>query len=136
MDLFQAMTKATSIAELNDIFENNVKVELGWVNDRVTVDGYQGVVTTDFIAGRALRLSPSPNNLTSESAHLAELLLSKVFRPLKNLVESPENRCTFYQFVAFTRISWTPPPVAEFSRSAALKHAMVLGCLDNQYCNW
>lgn len=133
MNLSQAITKAKSIADLNDIFVSKVNVQLGWANDSVTIEGYQGAVTTDFIAHRVLNLS---NSETEDSKRLANFLAKKVFIPLKNLVESPENQCSPYQLMALTRIGWTPPQFPEFGRSVALKHAMVLGLLDRKYAGW
>lgn len=133
MYLSQAITKAKSIDDFNTIFENNVVIQLGWVNDKVTVQGYQGTVTTDLIAQCVLKVSSSE---TKDSKKLATLLAMKVFTPLKNLVEAPENQCVPYQIAALTRIGWTPRPASEFGRSIALKHAMVLGLLDIKYANW
>lgn len=129
MDLQQALTKATTVTEFIDIFKNDVKVTLGWVNDQVTIDGYQGSVTTDFIARRIVLLNQLK---TEDSATLRWNLAVKVFFPLKNLVESPENQCSLYQLTALTRIFWTWAPAQQFGRSIALKHAMVLRILDHE----
>ena len=138
MILSQVITKAKSAADLNDIFENNVNVQLGWVNDTVTVERYTGSVTTDFIARCIIArfIVDRGDSQTEDCKRLAKLLAEKVFIPLKNLVESPDNQCSLYQLTALTPISWTPQPAPEFGKSIALKHAMVLGSLDQKYMNW
>lgn len=128
--LSHAITKAKSIAELNDIFINKVNIQLGWANDKVTVEGYEGSVSTDFIANLVLNLSDSE---TGDSKRLASFFAEKVFIQLKHLVDSPENQCSPYQLAALTRLIWTPPQAPEFGNSIALKHAMVLGNLDRKY---
>lgn len=129
--LSDALSKAKSITDLNDIFAHEVDVQIGCMNDIVTVDGYEGSVTTDAIAQKVMRSSPEWE--TDDSTQLATYLAEKVFTPLRNLVEAPKNRCAAYQIVALTRIGWTPPPAPQFGKSIALKHAMVLGMLDSKY---
>lgn len=133
MNLSEVIVEAMSIARLNEIFVGEVNVQLGWVNDSVTIEGYEGAITTDFIAYRVLNLSGAE---TEDSKRLANLLEEKVFTPLKILVESPENQYSLYQLIALTRVGWTPPQSSEFGSSWALKHAMVLGLLDRKYANW
>jgi hypothetical protein len=83
MNLSQAITKAKSIADLNDIFVSKVNVQLGWTNDSVTIEGYQGAVTTDFIAHCVLNLS---NSETEDSKRLANFLAEKVFMRINVLL--------------------------------------------------
>ncbi len=134
MYLSLAITKAESVAEFRDIFAKNVEITLGCMNDVVTVDGYEGSVSTDVIANKVIG---SFSNAETEdgSKQLATLLATKVFIPLKTLVESRRNRCSSYQLIALTRIEWAKSPSHEFGRSVALKHAMVLGFLDKKYRN-
>ncbi len=107
-------SQAKSLSELIDIFEKEVNVQLGFVNDKVTIEGYSGWVTTDFIARQMFGVSKSQ---TTDTEGLAKILAEKVFIPLKNLVESPENQCVLYQLTALTRICWTPPQAPEFGNS-------------------
>ncbi|MEM1283102.1 MAG: hypothetical protein AAGG81_06065 [Chlamydiota bacterium] len=133
MELNNALEKAKSYSELNDIFENNVDVKLGFLNDEVSVTGYEGTVTTDYIARRIMDLYKQPAKSDEESRKLASLLEDKVFLPLKDLVEAPENHCSLYQVSALARVIWTPPPAQQFGHSIALKHAMVLRVLERAY---
>ena len=132
MDLSQVITKAKSVADLNEVFAHNVNVKLGWLNDIVTVEGYEGAVSTDFIARRVVSVRRGLE-ITEDSKQLAKFLAEKVFAPLTNLVESPENCCSLYQLTALTRMTYTPPQEPEFGCSIALKHAMILGLLDQKY---
>ena len=134
MRLSEAITKAKSVTELRDVFANDVNIELGRITDAVTVKGYEGSVTTDFIA-RKVSGSFFRAEKEEGSKELAVSLAKKVFTPLRSLVESRQNRCSFYQVAALTRIGWTPPPAPEFGDCTALKHAMILGCLDDKYKN-
>lgn len=130
MRLSQALEKANAVSDLYDIFvAYEVEVKIHCLSDSVRVKGYEGTVSTDEIARKISELGFVN---TQESLHLAESLATKIFLPLKELVEDPENRCALYQLVALTRIGWTPPPTREFGGSIALKHAMCLGFLDEK----
>ncbi|NGX60024.1 MAG: hypothetical protein KR126chlam3_01186 [Chlamydiae bacterium] len=129
MRLDLALGKCKSISDCNDIFDGGVKVQLKYLNDSVTVEGYEGSVTTDSIANKITTFGFIE---TEDSKRLAGSLAKKVFIPLKKLVEAPENQCSLYQLAALTRIGWTPPPASEFGGSIALKHAMALGFLDEK----
>lgn len=123
-----AINKAHTVAEFGEIFSKNVQVRLNWFSDSVTIEGYEGAVTTDFIASKIMRTfdwRPS-----DEKKQLARLIANKVFLPLRELVEAPENQCLPYQLIALKRVTFTPPAAPEFGNSIALKHAMVIGCLD------
>ena len=133
MNLSDALSKANSIGDLDKIFAHTTTVQLGWMNDIVTVDGYKSSVTTDFIARQVMQFAPRLN--TEDSKRLATCLAEKVFTPLRKLVEAPENGCATYQVFALSRIGWTPPPAPQFGQCVALKHAMVLGMLDSNYAN-
>lgn len=121
-----AAIEGAGIDDLNNIFDRIVDVKLGYYNDQVSVEGYTGTVTTDVIARKIMKLG-FVNTL--ESKRLANSLTEKVFKPLKELVEAPENYYSLYQITALTRIAWTPDPEEEFGKSVALKHAMALGFL-------
>lgn len=129
MTLSSVLDAAKSIEALNVIFDHNVTVELGWMNDAVTIGGYKGTVTTDFIAKKVLPIAIQAEE-SDDSKRLAKSLAEKVFAPLQSLVESPANRHALYQLAALTRVTWTPPQAPVFGSSVALKHAMVLGLLD------
>lgn len=133
MSLSEVLLKAKSVGDFNEIFDKSIQVQLGWFEDEVTVNGYRGTVTTDFVAQRILSLS---DENTEESRRLAASLMSKVFMPLKNLVEAPENRCSLYQVSALMRMCWVPRPAVVFGTSVALRHAMVVGVLDPRYASW
>ncbi len=136
MKLNHAINKAKSIPELNDIFENTVNITLGCINDVVTIQGYEGVVNTDFLARKVMSVWFSGIEGSQDSRVLAGYLAEKVFAPLRDLVEAPGNQCALYQLAALTRIGWTPPQAPKFGRSVALKHAMVLGLLDRKFAHW
>jgi hypothetical protein len=97
----------------------------------VTVKGYEGSVTTDAIASK---IFATKKEINEDSKKLAASLATKVFLPLRTLVESPEILYSSYWFCSLTRYPLTPTPPPEiFGDSFLLRHAMPLGCLDPQY---
>lgn len=127
MRLSIALATATTLTELNHIFANNVEVSVGCISDSVTVNGYEGDVSTDVIARTISQLGFVD---TDESHRLADTLADKVFLPLKVLVE--DQRCSLYKITTLTRLVYTPPSAVEFGTSIALKHAMCLGLLNQR----
>lgn len=131
-DLTNALTNAKTVADFNDIFEGDVKVRLGCYSDIVKVRGYDGYVSTDTIAHNVLKVC-NRKTYTQGSIELAGYLAEKVFLPLKDLIESPDNQCAFYQVAALIRFSWSKSAHPDFGNSIALKHAVILGWLDEKY---
>jgi hypothetical protein len=135
MYLSQAIANAKSVGQVSEIFAiREVKIFLNCMSDTVTVEGYEGSVTTDFIAQKIMN-SFFSIEIEKESKRLASLLTEKIFIPLKHMVECRRSRWYFYQLTALTRASWMSPQSSEFGSSIALKHAMALGFLDEKYRN-
>lgn len=135
MYLSQAIANASSVGQIREIFaRREVEISLNCMSDIVTVEGYEGSVTTDFIAKKIME-SFFIIETEKESKTLAALLAEKIFIPLKHIVECRRGRWYFYQLTALKRASWISPQAPEFGSSIALKHAMVLGFLDEKYRN-
>ena len=136
MRLSEAITKAVSSAEFNDIFAKKVEVQIDGARDKVTIEGFEGAVTTDFIARCVFDQVGYKEPNSENSKRLAKDLDDKVFMPLKTLVDSPEQRCSLYWLTSLIRIVWPSSPEPKFGYAIALRHAMILGRLDEQYCTW
>lgn len=134
MNLSSVLNSTKTISGIAQIFELDVKVELGCLTDSVTIKGYKGAVTTDAVmqtVGFVCNIDPE----SLSKARLAKLLAKKIFKPLRVLVEAPENQCRLYQLTALSR--WCSRAQApEFGTSVALRHAMILGFLDEKYKTW
>ncbi len=138
MNLEVALNRSQTCEAFYEIFNAHVHVKIDkvWGVDLVSVEGYTGSISTDFIAEEII--AKFSNIKPDESAiQLAELLKNKVFIPLRERVVKLEiNDCSallFYTLRNIVRISYTPDCPHLSHGYAVLKHSMCLSFLDPAY---
>ena len=137
MRLDHAISQSHTCEQFCNIFSKNVDVQLNtlWGVDAVSVEGYEGTVTTDLIA-RAV--SDKFNNINEdqeqEALKLADNLTSKVFVPLRDrIIQLDRSSCAatlLYKIRNCGRIGWTPEDRNLTAGYAVLKHSMCVMFLN------
>ena len=138
MMLEAVMNQSQTCEEFCSIFNPKVSVQIDafWGVDSVSIEGYQGTVTTDFIASQIMKkFGREIKEDQEESAlKLAELLKGKVFIPLRQYVKKLDKyNCWLsitYKIRNCTRIGWTPEDFELTHGYYVLKHSMCIMVLD------
>ena len=94
MRLDNAINRSTNCRDFCEIFSKGVKVQIDtfWGVDSVSVEGYKGTVTTDFIAEKLFGIKLGQKE---EASQLHDLLKDKVFIPLRNrVIKLDRSNCT------------------------------------------
>lgn len=130
MTLDISITTARTLQEFRHIFDRNVEVKIDpfWGTDSVTIEGYEGAVSTDLIASAIFNITNFDASQDAEAYSLAELLANKVFLPLRDEVVRLDANCsaTIYKIRNIGRIAYTPEDFKITMGYPCLKHSMPL----------
>ncbi|NGX34066.1 MAG: hypothetical protein K1060chlam1_00413 [Candidatus Anoxychlamydiales bacterium] len=138
MNLEIAVNNSSTCSQFFNIFDNNVQVDVNtmWGTDNVSVDGYEGTVSTDFIARQLFLKFTNDKVSDDESTQLATLLETKVFIPLRDrIIQLDKYSCCstlIYKIRNFTRIGWTPEDFNLTAGYPCLRHSMPLIALKKE----
>jgi hypothetical protein len=138
MQLKDALDHCGTCEGFRKIFEGRVKTEIDlfWGSDSVSIDGYEGSVSTLFIARQILQKFHSVKEEEAKDAlALSELIKDKVFIPLRNrMLEADQDTCNLatiaYQIRNCAQNCWTPADPKFTAGYHVLNHSMCLMLLD------
>src|SRR5690348_693453 len=131
MQLDHAIRQSQTCEEFSNIFSKNVAIQINalWGVDAVSVEGYGGTVTMDFIANAiADKFSQIAKGQEIIALKLAGQLISKIFVPLRDrVIHLDRSNCAtllLYKIRNCGRIFWTPEDRDLTARYPVLKHSM------------
>lgn len=138
MRLQEAINKSVNCQGFCEIFEKRVKTELDlfWGLDSVSVEGYEGSVSTHFIAQQILGKFHLIKEEEEKSAlALSEFLTNKVFIPLRDrLMESDRASCGLstltYKIRNCSQMCWVPSDRRLTAGYGVLNHSMCVMFLN------
>lgn len=138
MRLSEAISKSESCQNFCKIFENrvNTQIDLFWGLDSVSVEGYEGSVTTYFIARQILDKFHLIKEKEEKAAlSLFGLMTNKVFIPLRDrIIECDRVSCylstLFYKIRNCSQICWVPSDPKLTGGYAVLNHSMCVMLLN------
>lgn len=137
MRLDHAISQSQTCEQFCNIFSKSVDVQINtlWGVDAVCVEGYEGTVTTDFIAKAvSAKFSKISEDQEQMALKLADDLTSKIFVPLRDrIIQLDRSNCAatlLYKIRNFGRIGWTPEDRNLTAGYAVLKHSMCVMFLN------
>lgn len=133
IELRDAIANAKDFATLDNLFANEVDVRISFLTGReeIVVVGYQGSVSSDYIAEQVFVKS----SIYTKDAHveiLKENLLNKVFASVETRVRQSERVCgmtLIYKVRHISRTLWSSSTELALNTPYWLRHRAVIDCL-------
>ncbi len=130
MKLADAIMNCGTCGDFSEIFKDNevyVEIDTWWGEDSVTVNGYEGAVTTDFVAQQMISKFSCTKNEKTAAIELADVIDEKIFNSLKKRIRKLEkDNCMstlVYRIRSLHRMGYSPSNINLTGGDYLLQHS-------------